>query len=550
MYGTQLAISDQIICIYTENSQDSLRKIDEWCEKNEVEIIKKKIGNSVTKEDFSDNSTTIGVSVGGDGSFLQGVREFSQHNIPLLGINSGSLAFLPRVSPDDIEGALDNIINGKSNVASRQRYMIESQDINGSGINDVMIEPLEPENPYDRKICSLEVYIDGEYAGDYTGSGIAVSTPTGSTGIALSAGGPIHYPTNNHSLQITPLNTHSMGLRPLVVSNKSEITVVPDEEVNVMLDGGRKHTVTDDVLNITGDETRAYIIRTEYDDQFFSALSKKLNWGIRDNNKNFTNNTNKEIDRLSVAKNAVKSAGNPLRRNHGKVENIEYKSDKSDIVTNADYRSEEMLKTIISNHYPEDDIYSEEEWCDSIDFNGNQWIIDPIDGTGNYTHGNPNYCVTVAYIEDKKVQLGVVYQPEVDEIYYAKKGQGAYIDSKRIKTSDTKSLDESMLLSGYDPNGKFIQNMYDKVRGIRGIGSSALNLCYIASGSADGVWEYDTYSWDVAAGILILRESGGLVTDQSGSRYHIEPDTEIDSPLIATNGNIHDQITNVLTNIY
>lgn len=545
MYGTQLATTDQIICIYTKNSQDSLSKISNWCSKKDINIVKKEIGNSVTESDFIDSDTTIGVSVGGDGSFLQGVREFSQYNIPLLGINTGSLAFLPRVSPNDIEKSLDNIINGLSRVASRQRYIINSEDINGSGINDVMLEPLEPDQPYDRKICSLDVYIDGEYAGEYTGSGIAISTPTGSTGIALSAGGPIHYPTNNHSLQITPLNTHSMGVRPLIVSSESSIKVVPNKEINVMLDGGRKHTVTDNNLKITGDETRAYIIRTKYDDQFFSALSEKLNWGIRSENKQLNYEKDKQETRLDVAKNAVKSAGKPLRKYHGQVESVEYKTDKSDIVTDADYRSEKMLKTIISSHYPNDTVYSEEDWSKGIDLSGKQWVIDPIDGTGNYMHGNPNYCVSVSYIDNYSVKIGVVYQPETDEMYYARDKQGAYINGKKITTSNTDQLDESMLLSGYDPDGTFIQSMYNKVRGVRGIGSAALNLCYIASGSADGVWEYDTYPWDVAAGLLILKEAGGMVTDNKGDEYSLSAQTENSSPLVATNKIIHNQIIDV-----
>lgn len=551
MYGNQLAIVNHIICIYTDNSENSLNTIDNWCDENDIKLTKKKIGKSVKESDFNDHRTTVGVSVGGDGSFLQGVREFSKHKIPLLGINSGTLAFLPRVSPDCIEDALDNVINGRSNIASRQRYKVESDDITGSGINDVMIEPLEPENPYDRKICSLNVYVDGEYAGKYTGSGIAVSTPTGSTGIALSAGGPIHYPTNNHSLQIIPLNTHSMGVRPLVVSSESNITVEPESEVNVMLDGGRQHVVTDNEINVTGDDTRAYIIRTEYDDQFFDAMSQKLNWGIRDSDSvDRSNPRNSDKSRLEVAKDAVKSAGVPLREFHGKVENVEYKTDKSDIVTEADHRSEVMIETILSNHYPDDDIYSEESWFEDIDFEGTQWVIDPIDGTGNYMHGNPSYCVSVAYIVDGVTKIGVIYQPETDEMYYAKKGVGAYANDYKISTSDTSNLDESMLLSGYDPNGIFVQDMYESARGIRGIGSAALNLCYIASGSAEAVWEYDTYPWDVAAGILILEESGGKVTDEKGDPYNLSPNKDNKRPLVASNDDIHESITEKTKKLY
>lgn len=551
MYGNQLAITDKIICIYTDDSEESLSMIRDWCEANDVSMTEREIGEDITEEDFTDYRSTLGISVGGDGSFLQGVREFSDHEIPLLGVNSGTLAFLPRVSPSDIQGALDNIISGQATIASRQRYKVCSEAVNGTGINDVMIEPLEPENPYDRKVCSLDVYIDGEYVGEYTGSGIAVSTPTGSTGVSLSAGGPIHYPTNNHSLQIIPLNTHSMGVRPIVISSESTVTIEPNRTVNVMLDGGRKHVQTDTTIEVTGDSTRAYIVRTTYDDQFFEAMQKKLNWGIRKNlEKVDKHHSEPEKDRLAVAKDAVKSAGIPLRESHGKVEDVEYKKDKSDIVTNADYRSEMLLKTIISNHFPEDEIYSEESWPEPTSFDGKQWIIDPIDGTGNYMHGNPNYCVSVAYIVDNTIQLGVVYQPETDELYYAEKNNGAYVDDYSISTSDTETLDESMLLSGYDPDGSFIQELYNSTRGIRGIGSAALNLCYIASGSADAVWEYDTYPWDVAAGILILQEAGGKITNVNGEPYTLKGKTTIENSLVASNSKIHDLILDKTSKIY
>lgn len=553
MYGTQLATTKEIVCIYTSDSERSVLEIKEWCSENSIDLHLKEIGSELTSDDFTDYQTTVGISVGGDGSFLQAVREFSRHNIPLLGINSGTLAFLPRVSPSDITKALDSVIRGEVEVASRQRYKISSEDITGTGINDVMIEPPEPENPFDKKVCSLDLYIDDEYAGEYTGSGIAISTPTGSTGVALSAGGPIHYPTNNHSLQIIGLNTHSMGVRPIVVSSESEITIQPKSSVNIMLDGGRKQVSSDNKLTITGDEKRAHIIRTVYDDQFFEALSKKLNWGIRNKNTELLNTVKGSSDsksKLDIAKEAVKSAGIPLQEYHGKVESIQHKEDKFDLVTEADHEAEELIETILSNKYPDENIYSEENWSDDIDFSGNNWVIDPLDGTGNYIHGNPNYCVSIAYIVDDVIKFGVVYQPETDELYWAKKGEGAKVNGKSIKTTKTQNLDESMLLSGYDPNGLFIQSLYEETRGIRGIGSAALNLCYIASGSAEAVWEYDTYPWDIAAGMIILEEAGGKLTDQYGEKYTLIPDKNLDNPLVASNTSIHANIIEKTKDLY
>jgi myo-inositol-1(or 4)-monophosphatase len=134
----------------------------------------------------------------------------------------------------------------------------------------------------------------------------------------------------------------------------------------------------------------------------------------------------------------------------------------------------------------------------------------------------------------------VVHSPETDEVFHAVRGGGAYRNDTPIQPTDRDRLDESMLLSGYDPNGSFLRAFYEETRGVRRLGSAALNLCYVAAGSADAVWEYDTYPWDVAAGLCILREAGGRVTDDTGDEYELRlDDREARAPLLASNGPLH-----------
>lgn len=556
MNGRSLSIIERIVCHYTPDSDEALDVIEEWTEDQEdMELELVPIDEHVTEEHFDRKEETLGVTLGGDGAFLEGVREFSPHNIPILGANTGTLAFLARVSPENLYKALDEIIQGRSEIASRQRISVNGGGLDAEGINDVMIQTVPPEDPVDRKVASVDVYVDGEYVGDYTGSGVSVSTPTGSTGISLSAEGPIHYPSNNLSLQIVPLHTHKMGIRPLIVSSESEITVVPKDEVQVMVDGGRHVTVAEpgEKLSLDGADTRANIVRTSYDEQFFTALTEKLGWGLRDSNDsgeydvNFGNEEDEFLQRAKeIAVESAESAGERLREIHGDVDNVEYKKDKSDMVTEADYKAQKIIKSSLGNEFPGHTILTEEEWDEDADHSGYSWLIDPLDGTGNFMHGNPNYSISIGLLEDGEPIVGVVYQPETDEVFHAIKGEGAYADGHPISTTDTESLDESMMVSGYDPNGDFIEEFYEETQGVRAIGSSALNICYVASGAADSSWDYDTYPWDVAAGLLILREAGGTATSGDGSRYEVNLETAERNSLVCTNGNIQEEVCSQL----
>lgn len=560
MHGRTLATIEKVVCIYTPDSDLALEKLNEWVDNKEgIDLETVPIGEHVTEDEYNREEETLGVTVGGDGAFLEGVREFSSKDIPMLGVNTGTLAFLARVSPNDLQGALDEIVQGRSEVASRQRVNLMGAGLDADGINDIMVQPIPPEDPVERKIATLHVYVDEEYVGKYTGSGVAVSTPTGSTGVSLSANGPIHYPSNNLSLQIVPLKTHNMGVRPLIVSSESTVTIIPENDVQVLVDGGRHNVVAgeDDRLTLTGADSRADIIRTSYDDEFFNAMTKKLGWGVRDADDNGPHQVDVGTERDSdlyerarnVAEEAAKSAGEQMTKIHGDVDNVTYKKDKSDMVTEADYQAERIISTTIKNEFPEHMVLSEESWVEDSENSEYKWVIDPLDGTGNFAHGNPNYSISIALVRDNEPVVGLVYQPETDEVFSAIKGRGATADGHQISVSGSDTIDESMMLSGYDPDGDFTTEFYQKTQGVRAIGSAALNMCYLATGAADAMWEYDTYPWDVAAGMLILKEAGGKITNPSEDEYKlkVEDSSEVNR-MVASNGHIHSEVCSEIVN--
>lgn len=558
MYGRRLATIEEIITLLSPDSDDELTTLEAWATERDLPVHTVEVGEDIEAV-YEDGTEYLGVTLGGDGTYLEGVRQFSPREIPLLGVNAGTLAFLASISPDDLQAALDEVIRGQAVIDERQQLHVETGGLDSTGINDVMIEPEPPENPHDRKIARLQTFIDGEYVGEYEGSGVAVSTPTGSTGVALSANGPIHHPKNNASLQIVPLHTHTMGVRPLVVDADTDIEIVAGAPASLLVDGGRAHTRldADDVVTVQGSDTAALVVNTSYDDDFLTSVSEKLGWGIRDDRHDTGNEdaitATATNDRTgithrarAVAQQAARAAGQPLCELHGETDSIEYKSDKSDIVTEADYKADNIITTAIANEFPEHGIRSEESETITGD-SSYTWLIDPLDGTGNFAHGNPNYSVSIALLEDNQPVVGVVYAPETDEMFSAIRGEQAMLNGVPLSTTDRTLLDECMLLSGYDPDGTFLTHCYRETRGVRRLGSAAMHLCYLASGSADAVWEYDTHPWDVAAGIVIAQAAGATITNADGSSY--DPLAESSrNELIGSNGVVHDTLLDHIAN--
>ena len=554
MHGRRLATTEEVLAIATPNSDDALNRLESWTTTHDIGLTVLDIGTEVTHEHVDDSRETVGVTVGGDGAFLEGVRQFTPHRVPVLGVNTGTLAFLARVQPRDLDAALTEVLRGRATVNTRQQYHVQTDGIDTTGVNEVFVGKTDPEERHGTKVGSLHVFIDGEYAGEYFGSGLLVSTPTGSTGRAFSNHGPVHYPRENRTLQIVPHETINAAASPIVVSQESEIQIVPDASFDVDVDGGRHFETVEagTVVTVTGAETPTHTIRTSYDDPFITALVDKLGWSLRSVDDTGPTDAlpaaDEEDDFLTracrVAREAARSAGEPLRELHGQVEQVEYKDDKADIVTEADYQAEHIITTAIKNEFPNHGIRSEEDVSSAGD-GDYVWSVDPLDGTGNFAHGNPNYSVSIALIDQEAGEpvVGVVYNPETDEMFHASLGNGAYQNDTEIEPTDRDRLDESMLLSGYDPDGGFLQAFYQETQGVRRLGSAALNLAYVAAGSADAVWEYDTYPWDVAAGVCILREAGGRITDNEGDTYRVDLDALEDrTPLLASNGAVHDAL--------
>lgn len=248
-----------------------------------------------------------------------------------------------------------------------------------------------------------------------------------------------------------------------------------------------------------------------------------------------------------VALQAALKAGDILKRNRGRVKKVNYKG-KINIVTEIDLLSERTIITIIKKNFPDHSILteeSEEQKADSI----YKWIIDPLDGTTNYAHDFPSYCISIALEKEASIILGVVYNPLLDELFTTEMGKGAFLNRKRIHVSSTRDLSKSFLATGfpYDireskiTNLDHFANFATRSLAIRRAGSAALDLCYLAMGRFDGFWELKLSPWDTAAGTLLVQEAGGKVTDFEGKRYSI-----YSKHLLATNGKIHQQMIEVL----
>ncbi|HET7322698.1 MAG TPA: inositol monophosphatase family protein [Halococcus sp.] len=559
MHPRRLVTTEEVIAIVSPDTTDALSTLEDWTDDHDITLTTVDVGEGIDGV-HEGGRDTLGVTLGGDGTFLEGVRAFAPREIPLLGVNTGTLAFLPRVAPAEMEDALDEALRGQAMVKSRQQLAVQTDGLETVGINDVMIQHIPPEDPTDRKITRIKAFVDGDYVGEYDGTGLAISTPTGSTGISLSAGGPVHSPDENTTLQLVPLHTHAIGVRPLVVGANADIRIAPESEASLLVDGGRSHVLLEegDTVAITGADTPMHIVRTATDDTFFASLAAKLGWGIRGPDAEGTPRAPASPAKesafedvvaraASVAEEAVMAAGEPLREIHGQVESVEYKSDKSDIVTNADYKSERIIATVIENEFPDHSIYSEEDAAREGE-SDYLWLLDPLDGTGNFVNGNPNYSISVALLDSGEPVMGVVYAPEFGDLFRATVGGKAYLNGQEVTTTDRNELDESMLISGYDPDGTFLTHCYQQARGVRRFGSAALHLCYLAAGSADAVWEYNTYPWDVAAGVVIARAAGAEITDVSGNSYELgEGEDPNRRELLASNGALHTALVSHLS---
>lgn len=244
---------------------------------------------------------------------------------------------------------------------------------------------------------------------------------------------------------------------------------------------------------------------------------------------------------LNIMEKACKKASKLLIRDFGEVEKLQVsKKGPGDFVTNSDKRTEKIIINELSLARPDYSFLAEESGASgkSTEF---KWIIDPIDGTTNFLHGVPYFAISIGLEKNKEIICGMIFNPITNEMFYAEKGKGAYLNNSRIRVSSRKNIDECVLLTGgpilsYKNKEIFFkeyESVSKKVAATRKFGSSALDLAYLASGRCDGVWERNLNYWDIAAGIIIVKEAGGTVSDFKGGDKYIE-----DRNLLATNSKI------------
>jgi myo-inositol-1(or 4)-monophosphatase len=227
---------------------------------------------------------------------------------------------------------------------------------------------------------------------------------------------------------------------------------------------------------------------------------------------------------LELAKRIAREAGRIQRENYEGEFEIQTKSAVIDLVTDVDRACERLLVEAIQKERPEDAILAEEGGGTDTPDADWRWVIDPLDGTTNYAHGYPRFCVSIGIEYRGIATVGVVYDPLLDELFSAVRGGGASLNDRPLRVSESDRLDHAMLATGFaydvhrsaDDNLDHFAAFAKSVQAIRRDGSAALNLCYVAAGRFDGFWELKLHPWDVAAGIVIVEEAGGRTSDFSG----------------------------------
>lgn len=232
---------------------------------------------------------------------------------------------------------------------------------------------------------------------------------------------------------------------------------------------------------------------------------------------------------LNIAIRAARSAGNIITRHVDRLDSLTVQTkDRNDFVSEVDNQAEQEIISILRKAYPDHGILAEESGSTSGD--DYEWIIDPLDGTTNFLHGFPQFAVSIALRHKGRLEQGVVYDPMRQELFTATRGAGAMLNEKRIRVSKQKGLEGALLGTGFpfkaqqhlDAYLNMFRALFPQTAGIRRPGSAALDLAYVASGRLDGFWEIGLNTWDMAAGILIIQEAGGISSDFLGGHDFLE----------------------------
>jgi len=254
-------------------------------------------------------------------------------------------------------------------------------------------------------------------------------------------------------------------------------------------------------------------------------------------------------DFLKIAIEIAREAGAILREGFDRPKKITYKGEV-DLVTESDRRSEELVVTRLNKHFPDHGIVAEEgartaartKYC---------WHVDPLDGTTNFAHGYPCFAVSIGLVEEGEPIVGVVFNPVANELFTAVRGEGTFLNENRIHVSPVEKLAHSLVATGFpthlrkkSSNMEYYWQFTLRTHGVRRDGSAALDLCSVACGRFDAYWEFGLSSWDTAAGVLLVKEAGGMVTDLAGQPYRLGGPS-----LIASNGHIHAELREVAAGI-
>ncbi len=237
---------------------------------------------------------------------------------------------------------------------------------------------------------------------------------------------------------------------------------------------------------------------------------------------------------IFVCEKAARAAGQVLRDMQGKI-SVRHKSDRFDLVTEADLAAQKVVEQAILDAFPDHSILGEEDNLSEQSRKNSaqhRWIVDPLDGTTNYVHGVPLFCTSIAFVSGGEILCGVIYNPISEELFSAEKGKGAFLNGQSIQTSSFTALAESLVAVSFPttttqdaPDMKAFLKVISECQAIRRSGSAALNMAYVAAGRFDAAWAFRTHPWDVAAGALLVSEAGGAVTKPDASPLTLDDPT-------------------------
>ena len=253
---------------------------------------------------------------------------------------------------------------------------------------------------------------------------------------------------------------------------------------------------------------------------------------------------------INLITRACIKASRSLIRDFGEIENLQV-SEKGpgDFVSSADKRTEKILIDELQKAHPDYGIITEEAGVINKSNVKNRWIIDPIDGTMNFLNGVPQFAISIGYEEDKEIKCGVIFNPITNEMFCAEKGNGAYLNNSRIRVSNKKKIKDALIVTGGPKGASKIKdkifseyiNVSKNVSNVRKFGSAALDMAYVACGRFDGYWQRELNYWDIAAGIIIVKEAGGFI-----DFFEEDENLPLKKNILATNSNIHENLTSLI----